>query len=392
MISVLLLTALSILRFRNLEDLRWEPAPGLNLIVGDNGQGKTNVLDAIHYALLGRSFRTRRDEDCLPWDGGEEPEPTFIEAAIEKKSAPQTRRLLIEKGRKRIYVDGALAGRVTRLWEGSAVVTFSPADVDLLRDTPARRRRFLDFALSQSSPLYLHSLQRYQKALRELNALLKRSAGSDSIQGQAEAFYPLLAESATTIMTARATHLGRLDEICARTFTDLGGRGKLSLTYRPNLKEIDLGAETESKLTQAVAERFIAAHAESERLRSLSIGIHRDDFSAHLDGRHLGRFGSQGEHRLSVLALKLGLAALLKSGLGEPPILLLDDFGSELDARRRRGVLSNLRGRMQTFVTCTQSQDLGPPELFDQIRSIHAGAWVETGTDAKPSMNVDERR
>jgi DNA replication and repair protein RecF len=155
----------------------------------------------------------------------------------------------------------------------------------------------------------------------------------------------------------------------------------LKLDYEPNPRlngRPTTPAEAESwRPAAALSDRLAELHDESARQGAIAVGPHRDDWRAQMGGFDLGRFGSQGENRLAALALKLASADLLAKGLGDPPILLLDDFGSELDAARRRGVLGGLRGKMQVFITATESSALGPETLFDRIERIRDGAWVE---------------
>ena len=182
-------------------------------------------------------------------------------------------------------------------------------------------------------------------------------------------------------MHARAEHLTALGRAFAARYRSLGGDGELKLDYEPNPRlngRPTTPAEAESwRPAAALSDRLAELHDESARQGAIAVGPHRDDWRAQMGGFDLGRFGSQGENRLAALALKLASADLLAKGLGDPPILLLDDFGSELDAARRRGVLGGLRGKMQVFITATESSALGPETLFDRIERIRDGAWVE---------------
>ncbi len=369
---------IAVSHFRNIASLRWKPAPGLNLIVGDNGQGKTNLLEAIHLSLLGRSFRTRREEDCIAWSGADDSELASVTTQIDRPSGPRVHRVALGRGLKRAFIDGVLAPRLASLFEGAAVVTFTPDDVDLFRGAPARRRRFLDQDLCQGSPVYLDSLQRYHKALKQINAVLKRArhgSASDAL-AQAEAFYPPLAEAGASLMLSRARYLADMHEQLGPTFENLGGTATLELCFDPSLKFEARGAMSAADLAASIAVRLDEQHTESARQGMLAFGPHRDDVRIRLGGRDLSRFGSQGQHRLVALAVKLVAAELLDRGRSTAPVLILDDFGSELDAERRRAVLSNLRGRVQTFVTGTCAEELGSADLFDEVRRIDSGRWA----------------
>lgn len=378
------LASIHVDRFRNLRSLAIEPAEGLNLIVGENGQGKTNFLEAIYFALLGRSFRTRREEECLPWmelkasegeAGSEEGLSTVLRASLVRKTGQRNLRLVLGASHKSAFADDVLVPRLADLWSQSAIVTFSPSDVDLFRDAPARRRRFLDQLLCQISARYLQSLGRYNEALRQLNAILKNDRGSGQSESSAHAFYPILAREGAVLVVERRRAVDSLAEQGRSIFKNLGGVQELGLKYVPGEKAaIETGLEEEA-LAQSFEQNWKQSHADYARQGMLRSGPHRDDMRATLDERDLGRFGSQGQHRLVALALKLGAAEFMEQGQGDPPILLLDDFGSELDAARRASVLSNLRGRMQTFITATDQDDLGAAEDFDLVKKISGGAW-----------------
>lgn len=372
------LTALTLRHFRNIASLEWTPAPGLNLIWGDNGQGKTNLLEGIHLALTGRSFRTHRDEELIPWDwDGDEASPLMVQATIERMGVRRRLRLLLGKGWKRSFADERWLERLADLWGEANVVTFAPDEAGLLKGPPAGRRRFLDIVLSQISRAYLEQLQRYQQALRQLNAVYKIQPFQRDVRELAEAYYPMLAQTGAALMGMRARRLREAAGPVAERFAALGGAGRLDLTYDPDLKFKELDPADpgldEQALVAAYQGRLQAGFEEGRRLGACAQGIHRDDFEARLEGADLRRYGSQGQHRLVALTLKLESARWIEEAIGEAPILLLDDFGSELDPARREAVLRGLQGRMQVIITATSPADLGPPELFAQMRRIEGG-------------------
>ena len=370
------LAAVKVRHFRNVAALDWVPAPGINLIWGDNGQGKTNLLEAISLALTGRSFRTRRDEQCLPWGRPEDPaDPTLSECLLAGADGQCRLRLTLGERWKRAFRDGQILPRLADLWSQAALVSFTPEDAGLFKASPADRRRYLDMLLSQLSPIYLQSLQRYNQALRQLNALMKRPGPEAPIRDAALAYHIVLAEAGAILIEHRTRRLETAAAACRLRHTQLGGALELDLAYAPGSRGLaapDSAAATPS-LAERLSARFDAAFPDSRRAGSLETGPHRDDFTARLDGHDLRRFGSQGQHRLVALTLKLESAAWLQAETGEAPILLLDDFGSELDPLRRRTLLENLRGRMQVFVTATHPDDLGPAALFDSSHRMSAG-------------------
>ena len=373
------LTSVTIRHFRNIEVLDWQPAPGLSLVWGENGQGKTNLLEAICLALTGRSFRAHRDDEALPWGLTEDSaDPTLVQAVLSRNGGGRRLRVLLGREWKRVFADERWLARLADLWGEANVVLFAPEEAALLKGPPAVRRRFLDIVLSQISRIYLEHLQRYNQALRQLNAIYKMQPSGSDARALARAYYPLLAESGAALMIARAHRLRQADAPTGERYGALGGAGRLSLAYAADLKVKDLDpadpALDPRRLAEAYAARLEAAYDEGRRLGLCSLGAHRDDFEARLDGADLRRYGSQGQHRLAALTLKLESARWIEEAVGEPPILLLDDFGSELDPARRQAVLRGLQGKMQVIITATHPADLGPAELFEESRKIvHGG-------------------
>lgn len=379
-------TKLAIRNFKNLRSIDLEPAPGLNVIVGRNGQGKTNFLEALHFAVLGRSYRTLRDADCLPWGDGERGDlyPDLRASLHNDTQSWRSKTVFTAEGR-RAFVDDQLVSRLAELWGRVAIVTFTPHDVGLFQGPPGGRRRFIDQSFSGASERYLQQLQRYQRALRQLNALLRSSGGNPSvgerIRDQAEPFYESLAESGASLIAMRAEYFVRLNDLCVGVYPELGGGGEFTVEYRPSVGGSGVGeaagsAAVEADLVQTLRERLGAQHARHIVSGHLSSGPHRDDMAALLEGRDLGQFGSQGQQRLAALAVKLSMGALLEGISGRSPILLLDDFGSELDRDRREAVLTQLRRRAQVFVTSTDLDHLGPPDRFDLVRTMEEGQWA----------------
>jgi DNA replication and repair protein RecF len=354
------LHSLTLRHLRNIGTLDWAPGPGINLIWGENGQGKTNLLEGIHLALTGRSFRTRRDVELLPWAGassaGSDPrfEPTLAQAKLTRVRGTRTLRVMLAAGGKRAFADGRLLPTLAELLGEAAVVTFTPDSAGLLKEAPQVRRRWLDWTLAQLSPAYLQALQRFSRGLRQLNAILRSEPRQRSVRGEAAAYFPLLAEAGAQIMLWRAQQLASAGEPCGKRWSELGGAGELDLFYQADLGERAAGrtvraARLVAQSVEAIAVQYAAAletaYAEMRQHGTCHVGPHRDDFTLRMDGKDLRTFGSQGQHRLAALSLQLESARWIEQALGEPPMLLLDDFGSELDPRRRAMVLAGLRAQ-----------------------------------------------
>ncbi|MEN6624619.1 MAG: DNA replication and repair protein RecF [Candidatus Sumerlaeia bacterium] len=363
------LTAIAIRRLRNLERLDWQPPAGLSLVWGDNGQGKTNLLEAIHLALTGRSFRTRHDEEMLPW--GTTDEPTRVQASLIAGAGATRLSVAMGRGFKRVYADGQWLARLIEIWPRASVITFAPEDADLMKGPPAARRRFIDMVLARISPRYLDQLQRYQQALRRLNALYKTKPIDRDVRAEAEAYWAVLAESGATLIDARRRWLAEAAPALAARLAELGCPDQAELGYDPDLGTEALDAD-EAGIARLFRGMLGECYFDSRRLGTCQVGAHRDDFSLRLGGHDLRRYGSQGQHRLIALALKLESAAWIRRVSGESPILLLDDFGSELDPARRASVLAGLAGSMQVIVTATSPKDFPAGSPFDaRMEIIH---------------------
>lgn len=386
------LTEVHLHHFRNLDRIRWEPAPGLNLLWGRNGQGKTNLLEGIHLALTGRSFRTRRDEDLVPWQHGEDPaDPTLCQAELRRRTGARRLRVTIGRGWKRAYADGRWVARLGELLGEASVVVFTPEDAGLFQGPPAPRRRFLDMTLSQLSPDYLRNLQQYSQAMRQLAAACKLRGADAQAREAARAYWPIVARAGAALMAARAARIGDARAPLDKRYRALGGAAPLELIYDPDLRRLPAGlleqaarnprdAGALTPLAEHYERTLGEAFDESRRRGLIPTGVHRDDLSILLDGQDLRRFGSQGQHRLAALTLKLESADWIEQSLGETPILLLDDFGSELDRDRRRSALEGLGRSMQVIVTATDREDFDDAGLFDRQTHIEQGCLADDET------------
>lgn len=372
------LTHLRLRHFRNIAALDWDPAPGLNLLWGDNGEGKTNVLEGVHFALTGRLIRSRADDPCLPWGRPLDPlDPTLAAAELHTRSGVRNVRVTLGPAGKRAFADGRHVPRLADFWGRAPLVVFTPEEARLFQSAPGDRRRFLDQVLCQLSPAYLGDLQRYHTALRQLNAAL-RSESAAAARGQAEAYHPELARTGAALLRTRDARIRLAREGLAARFNALGGRGRLDMHYDTAARRAGLDpAADPDELRERYEARLLAGFEEDRRVGHCRFGPHRDDLTLVLDGHDMRRFGSQGQHRLAALALKLETAGWLADALEEPPLVLLDDFGSELDPGRRAAVLDDLRRAMQVLVTTTDPRDLGDPARFAASRRIVGGAFAD---------------
>lgn len=341
------LRRLALSNFRNYAELDLEPAAGLNVYVGANAQGKSNLLEGIAMLGTGKSFRTSQDGDAIR--AGVELAVVRGTAAVRDGNVELA--CAIERGgrgiRKRFTVNGNNVRYASYLGK-IRVVTFVPADLQLVTGPPGLRRAFMNVALAQSDPRYYHELARYRKALQQKNALLRGAIEPDP--ELLDIYERTLIESGTEIVLARDHLVRALAPEARRAHARFAGNENLDLTYEPS---IPFTAATRDAVTAAFAAR-LAQTREAERLRKASVaGPHRDELGLVLDGVKLGAYGSQGQQRTAVLALKVAEYAVMRERSSEAPLLLLDDVLSELDEERAAAFLSEVGDYEQSFVTAT---------------------------------------
>ncbi|HTX59999.1 MAG TPA: DNA replication/repair protein RecF [Verrucomicrobiae bacterium] len=344
----MVLQRLALSNFRNYAQLDLDPAPGLNVFVGANAQGKSNLLEAIAMLGTGKSFRTNRDTELVR-DG--------IELAVVGGDA-QVRAGIVHLGcsialsggrTRKIYTLNGQNVRYARFLGSIRVVTFVPSDLQLVSGAPALRRALVNVALAQDDRRYYHELARYGKALQQKNAMLR---GTVAFDPELLAIYnDTLISAGTPLILARDLFVRELAREAERIHGEwTRGAERLAVRYAPSIR---FEAPTAEAVGSAFAARLREA-AESERARKGSVaGPHRDDLTLELDGYPLASHGSQGQGRTAVLALKVGEYTVMRDRSGEAPLLLLDDVLSELDAERAAAFLAGVGGYEQAFVTAT---------------------------------------
>ena len=342
--------SLKLQNFRNYESAVITPDVGVTVFTGQNAQGKTNIIEALHLCCLGRSHRTPRDEELIRW--GSDCAQVRTET-LQQDGTHDVSILLAKRARKKktVRIGSRQAERIGELLGHVCGVLFAPEDLQIVKSGPAERRRFIDMQLSQLRPSYFYALQRAVRALNQRNALLKEIARDGSLVRTLDMWDEQLASCGGEIVRNRREAVASLAEMAKSAHSALtGGREDLSIRY------VSQVAEAENP-EMALLERLYAARSEDIRRMTTTVGVHRDDLHIAIDGKEARTFGSQGQQRSAVLSLKLAELELAERERGEAPILMLDDVMSELDPARRRQLLERI-DRVQTFVTCTDVSDL----------------------------------
>lgn len=330
---------------RNLAPLELEPRDRFNVFVGNNGQGKTNVLEAIYAVATLRSFRTTKLADLIAFGGAQ----ATLGARVRKHDLMRVYAVELLPNGRRVQLDGRTVRPISRYFGGFNVVVFTPEDLALPRGTPSDRRRFLDRAVFNRSPDYLVASQDYDKALKHRNAVLKQ-ASSGTLRAPLEDLLAVydrqLAELGRAVCAARTGYISAIQLRMAEAFHAIARSDRhVAIRYVSKTAEMDVEA--------------FEAHLRASRARDLALeatqsGPHRDDVAFDLDDHDAGGFASQGQLRALMLAWKSAELALLAETHGDLPILLLDDVSSELDPERNAFLFEHLATQAgQCFITTT---------------------------------------
>jgi DNA replication and repair protein RecF len=349
------LNKLELFGFRNYGHIVVEPDPQVNLILGDNAQGKTNLLESIVYLSTGRAFRTRKEEELIGFDR----DFADLNATIFSQEREQTLRAVLFRGRKRrqLYKNGVKQKSGTELQGILNTVLFCPEDLQVLKSGAAARRRFLDTALCQLRPNYAKALTEYTRLQEHKNRILKDRFDNPALLDALPEFNQRMAMVGAVLVSYRANYLREMAAVAARFHNAFsGGLEDLEIQYRTVSTIRDPHAPKRDLYQWIMDHQQSHYHAELESCQCLT-GPHKDDFDVLLGGRSLKSYGSQGQTRTAAISLKLSERELSRRDTGEEPILLLDDVLSELDPGRQDFVLNQIQTG-QVFITCCEKEKL----------------------------------
>lgn len=335
--------------WRNFPEETFEFEPGLNVITGDNGCGKTNLLEAVGYLSYARSFRKSPDKDLVR-AGVSKASVKGIFSLDREKYSLAVEALLSASG-KQIRVDGKKVKTLSSFVGTVLTAVFEPKSVFLFKDEPSERRKLMDETLSAMSPKYLYSLQRYRKILKERNQALITMSDEEVLS----VLTAELIRCSYQVAINRLHLIQSLDKnanVYFRRFFD--GPTRLRFTYKTNTLICDSQEEYQKKME----EQFNRKKSYERIHRTTIIGPHRDDLAAYLDDKPLGSYGSQGQNRLASLAVTLALAKLIKEKKGEDPILILDDVLSDLDSEKQGKLLETAQDFQQVLLSGSSLKDL----------------------------------
>lgn len=342
--------SIRLINFRNYNNINVNFNENINIFIGKNAQGKTNLLEAIYMCSTGRSFRTNRDKDIINFQKKE----AYIGANILVGNFNKFIELKLDRERPKIIrVNKNELKNQKELYSGLSMVVFNPDDLKIVKDGPQERRNFIDQGISQLKPVYNHNLGRYSNVLFQRSKLLKSSKFKRDIS-LLDVFDSQLARLGTAIILERHSYIKALTDICKDVHNNLThGKENIGIRYNSNVPILDNKLDMEKNYLKLLKDNNLR----DIECGNTEIGPHRDDMQTLIDGKDVRIFGSQGQQRTIVLTLKLAEVELIKKDRGMYPVVLLDDVFSELDEERRKYLSKSFRD-MQTFITMTDAVEV----------------------------------
>ncbi len=356
---------ISLRSYRNYESLDLAFSPRLNVFLGENAQGKTNLLESIYVLSFARSHRSNNEKEMIQW----EQEFARLEGKIQKMNGSLDLTMIISNKGKKTKVNGLEQTKLSHYIGHLNVILFAPEDLLLVKGAPQNRRRFLDMEIGQINANYLFNLSKYQTVLKQRNQYLKKIAFSDKKDlVYLEVLSEQLAEAGSSVLFHRLQFIQKLEE-WANTIHQKITYGKEILKIRYKC-QLDVTSEmSEKELFDILLEELKNSTNKDLKLLTTSVGPHRDDLLFFVNDKNVQNFGSQGQQRTTALSLKLAEIELINDEIGEYPILLLDDVLSELDDDRQVHLMEYIETKLQTFLTTTSLTHLEnklsiTPEIF----------------------------
>ena len=336
---------LQMINYRNYEVLDIELGKHVNVFMGNNAQGKTNILEAIYYCAFAKSHRTSKDKELIHWDK----DISYIGLQINKTRLDKKIEInILKDGKKAIKINKIKISKIGELFGVFNVVMFSPEDLKIIKDSPGVRRKFIDMELCQLNASYYNNLIQYNKTLNERNSVLKnRSVDEEFLD-----IYDIqLAKFGNNIIMHRLKYIEELNKYGQEIHKDITSqKEEILFKYESTVKDL-------SNIQESIYNQLVKNRKRDKERGITSVGPHRDDFTVLINNVDVKAYGSQGQQRTAILTIKFASLKIIKEITTEYPVLLLDDVLSELDFSRKRYILSTI-GEIQTIITCTGIEDL----------------------------------
>ena len=334
----MIVESLSLKNYRNYESLNLNFSDGTNIFYGNNAQGKTNILEAVYMSGTTKSHRTNKDLELIRFTK----EESHISTIVNKQGISHKIDIHLKNNKsKGVAIDGIPIKKASELFGMINFVFFSPEDLNMIKDGPAAKRRFMDIELCQLNKIYLSDLAQYNKIVIQRNRLLKDLFFRKDLEDTLDIWDLQLAEYGQRIIAARESFIKRLNEIILDIHHSLsGGKENIKIVYEKNCEK------------DCLLEQLKVSREKDLKIKTTTVGPHRDDLGFYFDEMDVRKYGSQGQQRCAALSLKLSEIELVKSITGDTPILLLDDVLSELDKNRQNYLLNHIHD-IQAMITCT---------------------------------------
>ena len=347
--------------FRNYNNEEINLNKNINVFYGENAQGKTNIIEAIYLCSMGKSFRAKQDKEMIKLNENN----SILE--IEFFKSDRDGKIKIQLGnRKMVFVNGIKIKKLSELLGNLNVVMFTPDDINILKGGPQNRRRFLDIMISQLRPNYMHILSLYAKTLEQRNNYLKQIKEENKSEEMLDIWDEKLAEYAFIISNYRNDFIEKIKNKIKKIHSEI----------TDNREDIEIEYLTEC-LDKKNYLNLLKQRRKLDIIKSYTTkGIHRDDFNIYINKKELSIYGSQGQHRTAMLSLKLSEVNIIEDEIGEKPVLLLDDFMSELDSKRRNHFLEKINDT-QVIITCTDKIDIEKNKIL--IYNVNDGKVLRGG-------------
>lgn len=354
--------------FRNIGFMGFFPDKNINVIYGENGQGKTNILEGIWLFTGCKSFRTSKDTELVNFNSENSKISIEFETALRNNAAS----VFIDK-KRHASLNGVLLTSPRELIGKFYSVVFSPVHLSLIKEGPLGRRKFLDTAISQIDETYAKKLTYYNHLINQKNALLKNAAEDPILLDTFDIWDEKIAEAGAVVIKSRIDYIKMLEEISKDIYRGISGeKEELQIKYASNIRY-------ESEDIEHIADKFIKSLRKNRSndlyLKSTTCGPHRDDIEIFIKGISARKFGSQGQQRSASLSLKFGEAEIIKNIKGENPVILLDDVMSELDLTRQNYILNKIENK-QVFITCCEKETVSRL-CAGKVYKIENGSVVE---------------
>lgn len=349
----MVVNSLKIKNYRNFAELHIDFDDVLNIFIGDNGQGKTNLLESVYLCSIGRTFRLNSESDLIRFGENK----SEISLSMTKDNQPKKIDVVLEKNKsKQVRLNGVKLDKTSEMIGYLSNVIFTPDDMKIIKGSPAERRKFINIDISQIKPKYKYLLKNYNKIVIQRNNLLKSYGANSSSKDVISIWNDYMVNMGTELIYYRAMHIDAIRKYAENIYSDISGnREKFSISYRCDVcGEADM---TKASIKAAFEDKLKKGMDRELRAGMSMYGPHKDDLSIKINGKEFKYFGSQGQQRSAVLALKLAEIEIIKEEIGEYPVLLLDDVLSELDSKRKKYLLEYIRG-IQTIITTTDDNEM----------------------------------